>query len=122
MEQFNISMRKYLKEVGVTAQQAIERVVREEKLAGKGKLKVKMVLTGEGTGLRHVVEGEIDLADHMIPRRRFATRRLLLLPLAPSSASMPRFNRSLPHRAFIAVFPLRDLILIGIQISQFPSA
>jgi Family of unknown function (DUF6494) len=63
MEQFNITMRKYLKEVGVTAQQAIERVVREEKLAGKGKLKVKMVLTGEGTGLRHVVEGEIDLAD-----------------------------------------------------------
>ena len=41
MEKFNISMRKYLKEVGVTAQQAIERVVREEKLAGKGKLKVK---------------------------------------------------------------------------------
>jgi hypothetical protein len=34
--------------------------LREEKLAGKGKLKVK---TGEGTGLRHVVEGEIDLAD-----------------------------------------------------------
>jgi hypothetical protein len=24
-------------------------------------LKVKMVLTGEGTSLRHVVEGEIDL-------------------------------------------------------------
>jgi hypothetical protein len=47
MEQFNITMRKYLKEVGVTAQQAIERVVREEKLARKGKLKVKMVLTGE---------------------------------------------------------------------------
>ncbi|MFZ0397365.1 MAG: DUF6494 family protein [Methyloceanibacter sp.] len=45
MEKFNISMRKYLKEVGVTSQQAIERVVREEKLAGKGKLKVKMVLT-----------------------------------------------------------------------------
>jgi hypothetical protein len=63
MQQFNMTMRKYLKEVGVTAQQAIEHVVREEKLAGKGKLKVKMVLTGEGTGLRHVVEGEIDLAD-----------------------------------------------------------
>jgi uncharacterized protein DUF6494 len=47
MEQFNITMRKYLKEVGVTAQQAIERVVCEEKLAEKGKLKVKMVLTGE---------------------------------------------------------------------------
>jgi len=41
MEKFNISMRKYLKEVGVTSQQAIERTVREKKLAGKGKLKSK---------------------------------------------------------------------------------
>jgi ABC-type phosphate transport system substrate-binding protein len=56
-----MSMRKYLKEVGVTSQQAIERAVREEGLAGKGKLKVKMVPTGEGTGLKHVVDGEIDL-------------------------------------------------------------
>jgi len=63
MQKFNISMRKYLKEVGVTSQQAIERTVREEKLAGKGKLKVKMVLTGDGTSLRHVVEGEVDLSD-----------------------------------------------------------
>ena len=63
MEQLNITMRKYLKEVGVTAQHAIEWVVREEKLAGKGKTQSRMVLTGEGTGLRHVVEGEIDLAD-----------------------------------------------------------
>jgi Family of unknown function (DUF6494) len=63
MQQFSMTMRKYLKEVGVTAQQAIEHVVREEKLGGKGKLKVKMVLTAEGTGLRHVVDGEIDLTD-----------------------------------------------------------
>ena len=54
-------MRKFLKEVGVTSQQAIERAVREEGLGGKGVLKVRMVLTGEGTGLRHVVEGKIDL-------------------------------------------------------------
>ncbi|MET0688953.1 MAG: DUF6494 family protein [Methyloceanibacter sp.] len=60
-QKFNMSMRKFLKEVGVTSQQAIERVVREEDLAGMRKLKVKMVLTGEGTGLKHVVEGEIDL-------------------------------------------------------------
>jgi Family of unknown function (DUF6494) len=60
-QRFNMSMRKYLKEVGVTSQQAIERVVRDEGLAGKGKLKVKMVLTGEGIGLKHVVDGEIDL-------------------------------------------------------------
>ena len=58
-----------------------------------------------------------------IGRGRFAaTRSSLLLPLAPSSAPMPRFNRSLRRRAFIAVFPLRDLILIGIQIPQFASA
>jgi len=63
MERFNISMRKYLKEVGVTSQQAIEQVVRAENLAGKGKLKVKMVLTGEGTDLKHVVEGEIELPE-----------------------------------------------------------
>jgi hypothetical protein len=60
-QRFNMSMRKFLKEVGVTSQQAIERVVREEELGGKRVLKVKMVLTGEGTGLRHVIEGEIDL-------------------------------------------------------------
>ena len=61
VQRFNMSMRKFLKEVGVTSQQAIERVVRDESLGGKGKLKVKMVLTAEGTGLKHVVDGEIDL-------------------------------------------------------------
>lgn len=60
-QDFNMSMRKFLKEVGVTSQQEIERVVREEDLGGKGKLNVKMVLTAEGTGLKHVIEGEIDL-------------------------------------------------------------
>jgi hypothetical protein len=60
-QRFNMSMRKFLKEVGVTSQQAIERVVREENLGGKRKLKVKAVLTAKGTGLDHVVEGEIDL-------------------------------------------------------------
>jgi hypothetical protein len=60
-QRFNMSMRKYLKEVGVTSQQAIERVVRDEGLGGKGKLKVKMVLTAEATGLKHVVDGQIDL-------------------------------------------------------------
>ena len=60
-QRFNMSMRKFLKEVGVMSQQEIERVVSEEGLSGKGALKVKMVLTAEGTGLRHVVEGDIDL-------------------------------------------------------------
>jgi hypothetical protein len=60
-QRFNMSLRKYLKEVGVTSQQEIERVVREEGLGGKGKLKMKMVLTAKGTSLNHVVEGDIDL-------------------------------------------------------------
>jgi hypothetical protein len=60
-QRFNMSMRKFLKEVGVTSQQAIERVVREEELGGRGRLRVKMTLTAEGTPLDHVVEGEIDL-------------------------------------------------------------
>jgi hypothetical protein len=60
-DKFNMSMRKFLKQVGVTSQQEIERAVREESLAGKGKLKVKMVLTAEGSTLNHVVNGEIDL-------------------------------------------------------------
>jgi hypothetical protein len=60
-EKFNISLRKFLKQVGVTSQREIERVVREENLAGKGKLKVRMVLTAEGTGLQHVVDDEVDL-------------------------------------------------------------
>lgn len=63
MERFNMSMRKYLKEVGVTSQQAIEHLVREQNLAGEGKLQVRMVLTAAGTNLNHVVEGEIDLSD-----------------------------------------------------------
>jgi hypothetical protein len=60
-QRFNMSMRKYLKEVGVTSQQAIEQVVRDEHLSGKGKLKMKMVLTAEGTKLKHVIDGTIDL-------------------------------------------------------------
>ena len=60
-ERFNMSLRKYLKEVGVTSQQEIERVVRERQLEGKGKLKVRMVLTAQDAGLRHEVDGEIDL-------------------------------------------------------------
>lgn len=58
---FNMSMRRFLKEVGVTSQQAIERVVREGDFGGGGKLKVKMTLTAESTPLDHVIEGEIDL-------------------------------------------------------------
>jgi hypothetical protein len=60
-DRFNMSVRKFLKQVGVTSQQQIERAVREKGLAGKGTLKVRMVLTAEGTDLNHVIEEEIDL-------------------------------------------------------------
>ena len=54
---FNMSMRKYLKQVGVTSQQAIEEAVRS---SGKpGPYKVKMVLTIDGLDREHVVTGEI---------------------------------------------------------------
>ncbi len=60
-EEFNMSMRKFLKQVGVTSQQEIERIVREADLGDQSKLKVKVVLTAEGTDLNHVVEGQIQL-------------------------------------------------------------
>jgi hypothetical protein len=61
-DKFNLSLRKFLKHVGVTSQREIERVVREASpTKGKGPLKVKMVLTAEGTDLKHEVNGEIDL-------------------------------------------------------------
>lgn len=60
-EQFNLSMRKFLKQVGVTSQHAIEELVRDKHLGGKGKLKVKMTLTADGLPLNHTIDGEIDL-------------------------------------------------------------
>lgn len=59
-ERFNMSLRKFLKQVGVTSQREIEEVVRSGTVTGP-KLKVKVVLSAEGTNLNHVVEGEIDV-------------------------------------------------------------
>lgn len=60
-EEFNMSMRKFLKHVGVTSQQAIEEAMRA---AGSGAthgktFTARMVLTVEGLDLEHVVEGKI---------------------------------------------------------------
>ncbi len=57
-DKLNISIRKFLKQVGVTSQRELERVARSK---GSGKFKVKIVLTAEGTDLNHVVEDEIEL-------------------------------------------------------------
>ncbi|MYE02569.1 MAG: hypothetical protein F4Y03_15100 [Alphaproteobacteria bacterium] len=59
---FNMSMRKFLKQVGVTSQQAIEEAMRN---AGPGRTEGKsftarMVLTIDELDLTHSVEGRID--------------------------------------------------------------
>jgi hypothetical protein len=59
-EAFNMSLRKFLKQVGVTSQHQIEEWVREGRF-GDGPLKLRMVLRPEGSDLEHVVEGTIDL-------------------------------------------------------------
>ncbi len=62
---FNMEVRKFLKLVGVTSQREIENAVRAAmdagKLKGSEKLKARVVLTLEGTDLKHVIDGEIDL-------------------------------------------------------------
>ncbi len=59
---FNLSMRKFLKTVGVTSQQQIEDALRTAREAGTlpaGPLPVEMVLTIPALGLTHRVAGEI---------------------------------------------------------------
>lgn len=58
-DEFNMSMRKFLKQVGVTSQQAIEEAMRNTDTAGKT-FDAKMVLTIDGVDLEHVVTGKIE--------------------------------------------------------------
>jgi uncharacterized protein DUF6494 len=60
-QRVNMSVRKFLKDVGVTSQRELEKVIREIDSQSQQRVKVKMVLTAEGTDLNHVVDGEIDL-------------------------------------------------------------
>jgi hypothetical protein len=64
-DKFNISVRKFLKVVGVSAQREIEKAVREASSAGRlqsnENLRAKMTLEIETLGLTHLVEGDIEL-------------------------------------------------------------
>lgn len=60
-EAFNMSLRKFLKQVGVTSQREIENTARGLRASNRTHLDVKVVLTAEGTDLEHVVEGRIEL-------------------------------------------------------------
>ena len=60
-DRFNMALRKFLKEVGVTSQREVERVVREGNVTGTT-LRLRMTLTSEDAPqLRHVVEQTIDV-------------------------------------------------------------
>ena len=61
-DRFNMAIRKFLKEVGVTSQREIERAVREAGAGGRV-VRLTMTLTSDDLPLRHVVETEIDLTD-----------------------------------------------------------
>ena len=64
-DKFNISVRKFLKVVGITAQREIEKAVREAlnagRLKGDANLKAKMTLEIEVLGLTHSVEEDIEI-------------------------------------------------------------
>jgi hypothetical protein len=64
-DRFNMSVRKFLKVVGITAQREIEKAVREALdaggIQGGGNLKAKMTLEIEALGLKNLIEGEIEV-------------------------------------------------------------
>jgi Family of unknown function (DUF6494) len=65
-EVFNMSVRKFLKKLGVTAQREIELGVRERlaagDLEGEAKLPARAVVTVQGVEQEIVVTGEIELS------------------------------------------------------------
>ena len=62
---FNMSLRKFLKKVGVTSQREIEKAVRaavdQGRLSGSEALKAKVVLTVEGVDLAVEIDGALEL-------------------------------------------------------------
>ena len=64
-DRFNMSVRKFLKVVGVTSQREIEKAVHDAiqagRLHGDEHLRAKVTLTIETIGLTHVVEDDIEL-------------------------------------------------------------
>jgi hypothetical protein len=57
-EELNMSIRRFLKKVGISSQNQIENAWKDKKT-----VKVKMVLTIEELGLEHTIEGEIGGVD-----------------------------------------------------------
>lgn len=63
---FNMALRKFLKQVGVTSQREIEQAVRaaiaDGRLKGDETLQAKVVLTIGGVGLEHEIKSDIALS------------------------------------------------------------
>lgn len=63
---FNMSLRKYLKKVGVSSQREVEKAVRDAvdsgRLKGTETLDAKVVLTVGSVDLEVVIDGRIELA------------------------------------------------------------
>lgn len=58
-DDFNMSMRKFLKQVGVTSQQAIEEALRNAPDTEGRSFKARAVITIEELGMTHEVESDI---------------------------------------------------------------
>jgi hypothetical protein len=62
---FNVSVRKFLKKVGITSQREIEQAIRKSvaggRLKGNEALPARMTLTVEGVGLAIEIDGGIEL-------------------------------------------------------------
>ena len=63
---FNMEVRRFLKQLGVTSQREIEKAVRaaiaDGRLSAADKVTVKATVTIEGLPLDHVVEAELSLS------------------------------------------------------------
>ena len=58
-DEFNMSVRKFLKQVGVTSQQAIEAGLRAGGATAGRDFAAQVVLTVEGLDIEHIVTGTI---------------------------------------------------------------
>tara|TARA_B100000963_G_scaffold95876_1_gene82681 strand:- start:484 stop:681 length:198 start_codon:yes stop_codon:yes gene_type:complete len=60
-EKLNISIRKFLKNVGITSQRKIEEKIRESNPTTTKKIKINVNLLSDELNLNEKIEGEIDI-------------------------------------------------------------
>ena len=60
-EKLNISIRKFLKNVGITSQRKIEEKIRENNPNFTKKIKITAILVSEELDLNEKIDGEIDI-------------------------------------------------------------